>query len=694
MNTLAHNRSPEKLPFHSGELAIQEKAGTLVESAAIGHYMIRDHMPEQHRLFFNQLPFLMVGSVDDSGQPWASMLVGLPGFIHSPDAQTVRITAQPLAGDKLGENMRSGVRLGMLGIELPTRRRNRLNATVERIDDDGFTARVDQSFGNCPQYIQTREPRLVTLSEPVQVHEYAVLTAADRALIESADTMFIASNVAASADTANASAAGADISHRGGQSGFIRVEDGHTLLLPDFAGNKLYQTLGNLHLDPRAGLLFIDFDTGDYLQVSCTTSLVWDGPQVEAFTGAQRLLRLKVVGVRRLANSLPMRWSARSYWPRITTTGTWQQADSIIGLGRKTNEWRQYRIAGTRDESSSIRTFFLEGEEGAGVPSHIPGQFLPIRLPESAGGLQRMYTLSAAPDGHRLQISVKRQGAASSWLHQQSAGAVIEAKSPAGAFTFDQTRHRPAVMLSAGVGITPMIAMLDGLLPKDGSHAHQLPIYFVHGARNAQEQAFAEALANKRASHRNLLVHLVHSQAAEAWSEDGQARPYKGRVSIALLKKILPFDDYDFYLCGPQGFMQELYDGLRGLNVRDARIHFEDFGGERPMRRMADADAPAAKVAVVDLATASPAAVTFHVSSTEMTWKPEDGTLLELAEANGMTPLSGCRSGNCGICATRVLSGSSGYVSPPGAQCAPGHILTCISIPLPSAAGEPLVLDL
>ncbi|KAB8045191.1 pyridoxamine 5'-phosphate oxidase family protein [Janthinobacterium aquaticum] len=694
MNTLVHDGSSEKLPFHAGELAIQQQAGTLAEAAWLGQRMIRDHMPEQHRLFFHQLPFLMVGSVDDSGQPWASMMVGAPGFIHSPDAQTVRINAQPLPGDKLAENMRDGARLGMLGIELPTRRRNRLNATVEHIDDDGFTARVEQSFGNCPQYIQTREPQLVKLSGPVQVHEYAVLTPADRALIESADTMFIASNAAASADTANASAAGADISHRGGQSGFIRVEDGRTLLLPDFAGNRLYQTLGNLHLDPRAGLLFIDFDTGDYLQVSCTASLVWDGPQVAAFAGAQRLLRLKVVGVRRLANSLPLRWSARSYWPQIESTGTWQQADRAIGLERKANEWRAYRISGTRDESASIRTFFLDAVDGLAVPSYTPGQFLPIRLPAAAGGLQRIYTLSAAPDGQRLQISVKRQGAASSWLHEQSTGAVIEAKSPGGAFTFDRSRNRSAVMLSAGAGITPMIAMLDGLLPNDGSQVHQLPIYFVHGARNAQEQAFAEELANKRASHRNLFVHLVHSQDGDAWSEAVQARPYRGRVSIDLLKKILPFDDYDFYLCGPQGFMQELYDGLRGLNVRDARIHFEDFGGDSPMRRMADTDAPAAKVELVDLASASPAAVKFHVSSKEITWQPEDGTLLELAEANGMTPLSGCRSGNCGTCASRVLSGRSGYVSPPGAQCAPEHILTCISIPLPSAAGEPLVLDL
>jgi len=694
MNTLPSNSSHEKLPFHAGELAIQEKAGTLVEAASVGQRIIRDHMPDQHRLFFNQLPFLLVGSVDESGQPWASVLVGLPGFMNSPDAHTLRVNARPLPGDKLGANILNGSRIGMLGIELPTRRRSRLNATVTSADEYGFTAHVDQSFGNCAQYIQTREPQFVKLSGPAEVKEYGILTPADRALIESADTMFIVSNAAASSDTPNACTAGADISHRGGQSGFIRVEDGHTILLPDFAGNKLYQTLGNLHLDPRAGLLFIDFETGDYLQVCCTTSLVWDGPEVEAFVGAERLLRLNVVSVRRLVNSLPIRWSERTYWPQIETTGTWQQADSAIELKRKADEWRLYRIAETRDESASIRTFFLEAEDGLGVPSYVPGQFLPIRLPESAGGLQRVYTLSAAPKGNRLQISVKRQGAASSWLHEQNVGAVIQAKGPRGEFTFDRTRNRSAVMLSAGVGITPMIAMLDGLLPKDGKNAHKLPIYFVHGARNEREQAFAEELVNKRVSHRNLVVHLVHSQAEEALAEPGLANPYNGRVSIDLLKEILPFDDYDFYLCGPQRFMQELYDGLRAHNVRDSSINFEDFGAEKPMRRSLDADAPAAKIELVDFVTASPAHVELRASSKEVAWKPEDGTLLELAEANGLAPLSGCRSGNCGTCATKVLSGSSGYVSPPSAQCAPGHVLTCISIPLPSEGGAPLVLDL
>jgi predicted pyridoxine 5'-phosphate oxidase superfamily flavin-nucleotide-binding protein len=338
MSTLPPNTSPHNFPFHAGELAIQERAGTLAASASMGQRFIRDHMPDQHREFYSQLPFVLVGSVDQGGQPWASMLVGLPGFMNSPDPQTLRVNAKALPGDRLAENLHVGSRLGMLGIELPTRRRNRMNGTVTKMDDSGFTVAVDQSFGNCPQYIQQREPTFVVPPGPLEVYEYESLTKTDCELIEVSDTFFIASNAAASSGTPNSAIVGADVSHRGGRAGFVRVEDGHTLLVPDFPGNRFYQTLGNLHLDPRAGLFFIDFETGDFLQVSCNASLVWGGPEVAAFAGAERLLRLRVKSVRRVKNSLPIRWAEPTFWPLLASTGTWEHADIFQSLKRKDSE--------------------------------------------------------------------------------------------------------------------------------------------------------------------------------------------------------------------------------------------------------------------------------------------------------------------------------------------------------------------
>jgi ferredoxin-NADP reductase len=326
------------------------------------------------------------------------------------------------------------------------------------------------------------------------------------------------------------------------------------------------------------------------------------------------------------------------------------------------------------------------------LPPYLPGQFLPIRLPQEAGALRRTYTLSAAPNGRYLRLSVKRQGAASSWLHEHGDGALIDALGPRGEFIFDRSRTRPAVLLSAGVGITPMIAMLDGLLVNNERSRFPHAIHFIHGARNAREQAFAEFLATKQRHHKNLAVHLVHSQP-EGDATDHGVQQHVGRVTIGLLKKILPFDDYDFYLCGPQGFLQDLYDGLRALHVPDAQIHFEDFGGAQPIRRTLDADAHPPPVVMAELADAVPVQVVFQRSATSLTWTPDQGSLLELAESAGLAPLFGCRSGTCGTCKTRVLAGRAGYLVAPGAHCATDQILSCISVPLASEPDTGLVLD-
>jgi predicted pyridoxine 5'-phosphate oxidase superfamily flavin-nucleotide-binding protein len=330
MATTSPDGSRPDSPFHAGELAIQERAGGRAQAAVLGQRGIRAYMPEQHRQFFPQLPFVLVGSIDASGQPWASVLAGRPGFMHSPDPHTLRIDARPLPEDQLDANLQLGARLGMLGIELPARRRNRLNGQVTALDPAGFSVSVLQSFGNCPRYIQGRDAVFVEPPGPPRVDEHEKLNEADRALIEAADTLFIATNAAPPGNAPDARSTGADVSHRGGRPGFVRVADQGTLMFPDFNGNSLYQTLGNLQLDPRAGLIFIDFASGDLLQLCCSATLVWDGPELSAFAGAERLLRLRVERVRRLVNVLPLRWSAPEYSPYVARTGTWQEAEALL----------------------------------------------------------------------------------------------------------------------------------------------------------------------------------------------------------------------------------------------------------------------------------------------------------------------------------------------------------------------------
>jgi predicted pyridoxine 5'-phosphate oxidase superfamily flavin-nucleotide-binding protein len=315
--------------FHAGERAVQTRLGVRAQMAAAGPRYIRDHMPDQHRELFGKLPMLLVGSMDACRRPWASMLVARPGFISTPDERTLRVAAVPAAGDPLRAHLAPGVALGLLGIEPHTRRRNRANGRVTALDDGGFTMRVEQSFGNCAKYIQARTPHGV--GEPSRLsragqgrREGPLLSDAARALVRRADTFFIASSTPLARPGQRAD--GADVSHRGGKPGFVHlgVEGGRSVLtVPDFTGNFIFNTLGNLAAHPYAGLLFADPDSGDVLQLTGSADVIWDGPSVEAFAGAQRLLRVTVdEGVWR-PEALPLRWSAPELAPQLAQTGAW-----------------------------------------------------------------------------------------------------------------------------------------------------------------------------------------------------------------------------------------------------------------------------------------------------------------------------------------------------------------------------------
>lgn len=287
--------------FHEGETALQREAGSYERLAAVGDRVIRDWLPEQHQEFYPLLPFLLAGSLDAAGQPWASVLAGPAGFAHAPDARRLRVDALPAQHDPLHANLRAGAPLGLLGIQPHTRRRNRLNGRVAEVDARGFSVDVGQSFGNCPKYIQAREP----LYEPARlraaprVRELGSLDGAARELVAQADTFFIAS-AHPEAGHAAATAHGVDVSHRGGPAGFVRVDDGGMrLAVPDYPGNSYFNTLGNLHVNPRCGLLFIDFRGTAVLQIAARSEILDRGG---------RVLRLHITGARWIDDALPLRW--------------------------------------------------------------------------------------------------------------------------------------------------------------------------------------------------------------------------------------------------------------------------------------------------------------------------------------------------------------------------------------------------
>lgn len=306
--------------FHPGEVALQRLAGVDQRLDAIGRSVIRDHMPDQHRELFEKLPTLLVGAVDDQGQPWATMLAGAPGFVRTPDARTLHAAALPAADDPVAPLLAEGAPVGLLGLEPHTRRRNRMNGRITQLDPtSGLTVAVQQSFGNCPKYIQAREPEWVPRNAAPAQAFGAALPAAARALVERADTLFIAS--ASGARIGSARAEGVDVSHRGGLPGFVGLcdqPDSTTLLtIPDYLGNFFFNTLGNLARWPRAGLLFVNPDSGDMLHLAVEARLVLEGDGIAQHAGAQRLLQARVLGGWWRPAALPLRWSAPVYSPHL-----------------------------------------------------------------------------------------------------------------------------------------------------------------------------------------------------------------------------------------------------------------------------------------------------------------------------------------------------------------------------------------
>lgn len=298
------------LPFHADEQAAQALAGY-----RMGRAPIRPLLPEQHREFFGLLPYLFIATPDAQGWPMASVLTGAPGFIASPDPMTLRIDALPREGDPAAPGFAAGSDIGLLGIDLSTRRRNRANGRIVT-RGEGLTVHIAQSFGNCPQYIQTR--KVVGRDRKAgPVETLAGLDEAARDLIESAETFFVASRGRA----ALGAEGGFDISHRGGRPGFVGVH-GDTLVIPDFRGNRFFNTLGNLLGDPRAGLLFVNFGTGDVLQLQGTVTIDWHPGEIGP-EGTERLWRIRVARAWRTRSAFPYLTIFGDYAPTTLLTGIW-----------------------------------------------------------------------------------------------------------------------------------------------------------------------------------------------------------------------------------------------------------------------------------------------------------------------------------------------------------------------------------
>ena len=524
--------------FHEGEREVQARAGA-ADVAEFAASFVLDRLSDGHASFLAALPFVVLAARDEKGRVWASLLEGPDGFLSAADPRRVRIAAVPAEDDPLHASLGDGRPVGLLGIELATRRRNRLTGRVTRTDA-GLILDIDQAFGNCPQYIHPRPVGRRRDAAPGPCSRATRLGDAQIARIRRADTFFIATGH----PDGDGGAHGMDASHRGGAPGFVSVsDDGRRLRFPDYSGNNFFNTLGNLQRDPRAGLLFVDFDGGGLLHLTGRMTIDWTGDPV---SGARRHLDMEIEGVVDRPGALALRW------------GPAEAALRRLVLARRCRE------------TADVTSFVLEAENGSRLPDFAPGQHLPLRM-RSHGGtpLERSYSLSGPSDAGRWRISVRRdpRGSVSRFLHDHlQVGDSIEALAPSG--SFGAPGNGPVVLVSAGIGVTPMI-----------SHLHAAALQgrealFVHAARRAAEHAFRSEVKGLVDAHPNLRLRIAYS-APDA-GDDGHH--WTGRLTTDhLLGAVGNPADAVFLLCGPPGFVASLQSGLAHRGIAGDRVFAETF---------------------------------------------------------------------------------------------------------------------
>ncbi len=346
------------------------------------------------------------------------------------------------------------------------------------------------------------------------------------------------------------------------------------------------------------------------------------------------------------------------------------------------------------DAAQLVCSFYLTPEDGQPLPSFLPGQFLTFRLdiPTTGGTEQiiRCYSLSDAPCPDCYRVSIKRAsppqgshvppGRSSNYFHDQvSVGSLLQVRAPAGHFHID-CGEAPVVLIGGGIGITPMLSMLNWCLTEQ----QEREVWLFYSVRHGRELVMKSHIEAMAAAHPNFHMRLCFS---DPLPEDVAERDYqyRGRIDVDLLRKQLPLKPYHFYICGPTPMMDSLVPALEDWGVPDARIHFEAFGPASIKRRkdsttsVSISQSEAANTGIV---------VTFVRSDKQFSWQPSTGSLLEFAEANGIAVNSGCRAGSCGSCQTTIRSGEVAYLQPPEYDPDPGTCLLCVSVPKTSVTLE------
>lgn len=331
------------------------------------------------------------------------------------------------------------------------------------------------------------------------------------------------------------------------------------------------------------------------------------------------------------------------------------------------------------DAAGQVCSFYLSAHDGKPIPAHEPGQFLTFQLnvPGQAKPLVRCYSLSDVPGSDQLRVTIKRvppprdqpdvlPGVGSNFFHDHvNEGDLVDVKAPSGQFSLDPHKANPVVLIGGGIGVTPILSMFNAI----AASGRNRQTWLFYGIRNKQEHIMAEHLQAAVRDHPNVHVQICYSKPS-TFDQLGVDYHHAERVSVELLKRVLPSNNYEFYMCGPPPMMDALVADLQSWGVPADTIHLETFG---PSARK--------KVKKPKTPTAIGPNVTFKKSGKTVKWDPAAEHLWEFAAANDIAIDSGCLEGNCGTCLTAIVSGQVEYTKQPSAECEEGSCLVCCCIP-------------
>lgn len=350
------------------------------------------------------------------------------------------------------------------------------------------------------------------------------------------------------------------------------------------------------------------------------------------------------------------------------------------GSGVPWNGWRKFIVTRKVMECADIGSFYFAPHDKKPLPAFLPGQYLTFRvdIPGQSKPIVRCYSLSDSPHPDIYRVTIKRiaprdedgpPGLVSSFFHDSvNEGDILDVKAPSGQFCLDPAGSGGVVLIGSGIGLTPVLSMLNTLV----AQGSRRDIWFFHGIRNRSEHVMKEHLEAIARENPNVRLHICASKPDPDY-QLGRDYQHEGRISVELFKTLLPSSNFDYYLCGPGPMMKDVTEGLKEWGVPESNIHYETFGPSS-VKKIAAVVAPGA-------AAPTGYAIQFKKSGKTLNWCGDHTSILDLAEANGISIASGCRAGSCGTCQVAVFSGEIDYIEKCDFETNPGTRLTCIGAP-------------